>query len=147
MAKHGNNFVFTMLSASCGKEREKIEPWSRTSAARPTWARDLSRAVVSILRAREPRAGIYHFTNEGETNWHEFAREIERLGREFGLLAAPAEVEALTTAQYPSKTKRPAYSVLSKEKIKATYGVEVPEWRASLRAFMRDLREHGIPSA
>jgi dTDP-4-dehydrorhamnose reductase len=133
--KHGANFVYTMLRLM--KEKEKIGVVADQKGS-PTWAFDLSRAIVAVLGSKEPRYGIYHFTNEGETNWHEFALEIQRLGLEYGLLSRPCEVAALTTAQYPSKAHRPAYSVLSKEKIKKTFGLEVPEWRRSLRAFFED---------
>jgi dTDP-4-dehydrorhamnose reductase len=133
--KHGNNFVYTMLKLM--KEKEKIGVVADQKGS-PTWAFDLSRAIVAVLRAKEPSYGIYHFTNGGETNWHEFALEIQRLGLEYGLLSRPCEVAALTTEQYPSKAHRPAYSVLSKEKIKKTFGVDVPEWSSSLRAFFED---------
>jgi dTDP-4-dehydrorhamnose reductase len=133
--KHGNNFVYTMLKLM--KEREKIGVVADQKGS-PTWALDLSRAIVAVLRSPEPHYGIYHFTNEGETNWHEFAAEIQRLGLEYGLLSKPCEVAALTTAQYPSKAHRPAYSVLSKEKIRKTFGVEAPEWHAALKDFFKD---------
>jgi dTDP-4-dehydrorhamnose reductase len=133
--KHGNNFVYTMLKLM--KEKEKIGVVADQKGS-PTWAFDLSQAIVAVLRSREPSYGIYHFTNEGETNWHEFALEIQRLGLEYGLLDRKCEVAALTTEQYPSKAHRPAYSVLSKEKIKRTFGVDVPEWRTSLKAFFED---------
>lgn len=133
--KHGNNFVCTMLRLM--KEKEKIGVVADQKGT-PTWAFDLSQAIVAVLVSKEPHYGIYHFTNEGETNWHEFALEIQRLGLEYGLLPKPCEVAALTTAQYPSKAQRPAYSVLSKEKIKKTFGIEVPEWRRSLRDFFED---------
>jgi dTDP-4-dehydrorhamnose reductase len=133
--KHGANFVYTMLRLM--KEKEKIGVVADQKGT-PTWAYDLSQAIVAVLRSKDPRYGIYHFTNEGETNWHEFALEIQRLGLEYGLLSKPCEVAALTTAQYPSKAHRPAYSVLSKDKIKKTFGVEVPEWRSSLRTFLRE---------
>ena len=61
-----------------------------------------------------------------------------RLGREAGLLERDCRVEALSTAQYPTKASRPAYSVLSKEKIVADYGVAVPGWRESLGGFFAD---------
>jgi len=133
--KHGANFVYTMLRLM--KEKEKIGVVADQKGS-PTWAFDLSQAIVAILVSKAPHYGIYHFTNEGETNWHEFALEIQRLGLEYGLLTKPCEVAALTTAQYPSKAHRPAYSVLSKEKIKKTFGVEVPEWRNSLRKYFED---------
>jgi len=65
--------------------------------------------------------------------------EIQRLGREYGLLDHDCRIKPLTTAEYPTKAQRPAYSVLSKDKIIGA-GIRVPEWKASLRAhFERDL--------
>jgi len=134
--KHGANFVSTMLRLM--KEKEKIGVVADQKGS-PTWAYDLCVAIVAVLRSPEPHYGIYHFTNSGETNWHEFATEIQHLGLEYGLLSKPCEVAALTTAQYPSKAHRPAYSILSKDKIKKTFGIEVPEWPASLRTFFEDI--------
>ena len=134
--RHGPNFVATMLRLM--KEREEIGVVA-DQAGSPTWARDLSGAIAAILSRPEPPAGIYHYTNSGETSWHGFAVEIERLGREAGLLARPCRVKALSTAEYPTKTRRPAYSVLSKEKIERTFGLRPPEWRESLKAHLWEL--------
>ncbi len=133
--KHGPNFVATMLRLM--KERESIGVVADQRGS-PTWARDLSSAIVAILRTAEPKYGIFHFTNEGETTWYDFALEIKRIGRAAGLLERDCTVNALTTAQYPTKAKRPAYSVLSKDKIKAAYGVEPPEWKDSLAKYFRE---------
>jgi len=138
--KDGPNFVYTMLRLMRQRESVGVVADQRGT---PTWAPDLARAIVAILRAKEPRFGIYHYTDGGETDWHEFALAIHAMGREAGILERDCRVEALTTAQYPTKAKRPAYSVLSKAKIVADYGVAVPGWRESLAGFFADvLRSH-----
>ena len=131
--KHGPNFVYTMLRLM--RERDSIGVVADQRGT-PTWAFDLAEAIVAIIGASRPRYGIYHFTNAGETTWHEFADEIQRLGREYGLLDHDCAVNPLTTAQYPTKARRPAYSVLSKDKIIGLPALAVPEWKASLRGIL-----------
>jgi dTDP-4-dehydrorhamnose reductase len=134
--EHGNNFVFTMLRLM--KERERIGVVADQRGT-PTWARDLAAAMRAMVGADRPVYGTYHFTNSGETTWHEFAVEIQRLGLERGLLSRPCEIAALRTDEYPTKAQRPAYSVLSKEKIGRDYGIHPPEWRESLARFLDGL--------
>ncbi len=135
--KHGNNFVYTMLRLM--KEREAIGVVADQRGS-PTWAYDLASAILHLINLPKEKLspGIYHYTNEGETTWYDFAREIYRLGREQGLLERDCVVNPLTTDQYSTKARRPAYSVLSKEKIKAL-GVTVPHWQDSLARFMYQL--------
>jgi dTDP-4-dehydrorhamnose reductase len=135
--KAGANFVATMLRLMGSKERVGVVADQRGT---PTYAVDLARAVAAILGSAQARFGTFHFTNLGETNWYEFALEIKRLGLENGILSRDCPVDALTTDQYPTKTRRPAYSVLSKEKIRRAYGLKIPEWKESLALFMKDMR-------
>lgn len=134
--KHGNNFVFTMLKLMKAKDSIGVVA---DQFGTPTWARDLANTIVSIIKKPEGFKGVYHFTNLGETNWHAFAKEIYTQGKEQGLLDHDCEVKALTTAEYPTKTKRPAYSVLSKEKIQKA-GIIVPEWKESLKTFLKEIK-------
>lgn len=134
--RYGPNFVLTMLRLM--KEKEEVGVVADQTGS-PTWARDLSNAIAVILASPSAPPGIYHFTDSGEASWWEFAREIERQGREAGILPKPCRVKALTTAEYPSRATRPAYSVLSKEKIEATFGLKPPEWKRSLAAFLEDM--------
>jgi len=134
-SKHRPNFVYTMLRLMKEKDSIGVVADQRGS---PTWARDLSRAICAIVSARNPVYGIFHFTNGGETVWYEFAREIQALGLKNGLLEKDCEVRALTTAEYPTKTRRPPYSVLSKDKIRKAYGVAVPDWKESLSTFIQE---------
>jgi dTDP-4-dehydrorhamnose reductase len=134
--KAGNNFVATMLKLMGNKERIGVVADQRGS---PTYAVDLAGAIAAIIGSKEPRFGTFHYTNLGETNWYEFALEIKRLGLEYGILLRDCRVDALTTAEYPTKAKRPAYSVLSKKRIQEAYGLSIPGWKESLELFMKDI--------
>lgn len=131
--RHGPNFVSTMLRLM--RERTEIGVVADQRGS-PTWARDLANAIIAVLGAERCEPGIYHYTNEGETTWYEFACEIYAQGRALSLLPHDVTIHPLTTDQYPTKAKRPAYSVLSKEKIKKTFALSIPEWRDSLIKFL-----------
>ena len=132
---HGPNFVATMLKLMNTRDSVGVVVDQKGS---PTWARDLAAAILNIVGKPDAQAGIYHFTDEGEITWFEFAKAIYAQGRELGLIGHECEIRPLTTAEYPTKAKRPAYSVLSKEKIKAIFGVPVSEWRESLTRYLRE---------
>jgi len=131
--RHGPNFVYTMLRLM--RERTDLGVVADQHGT-PTWAYDLAGAISTILRAEAPEPAIYHFTNKGETTWYDFACEIYRQARALGLLDHDVTIRPLTTDQYPTKARRPAYSVLSKEKIKRTFGLSIPDWRDSLMKFL-----------
>ena len=128
----GNNFVKTILRLA--GERSEINVVS-DQVGSPTYAEDLARAIVTMMENddRGMFEGIYHFSDEGVCSWYDFASEIVRIS---GL---PCRVNPVTTAEYPTKTQRPAYSVLDKTKIKNTFGVAVPRWQDSLAACMKEL--------
>jgi len=132
--KHGPNFVTTMLRLM--KEKTSISVVSDQRGT-PTWAYDLASAIYAIVAAKAETYGIYHFTNAGETTWHGFASEIQRCGREMGILEHDCEVLPITSDKYPSKAKRPAWSVLYKEKIQKEFGIIPPEWKTSLKEYLR----------
>ena len=136
--RHGNNFVCTMLRLM--KERSELsvvaDQWGS-----PTWTSTLCGVIVELIRRNATAFGIYHVTDEGQTTWHEFASEIRILSLERGLLAREIPIQPIRTDQYPTKAKRPLYSVLSKEKICTYLGRELPGWRASLAHFLDSLKE------
>lgn len=126
---YGHNFVKTILRLA--EERPEINVVD-DQVGTPTYAGDLARAIVRIMEDdnRAEYEGIYHYSNAGVCSWYDFAVEIVRLG---GL---DCRVNPVSTAGYPTKAHRPAYSVLDKTKIKDTFGVEVPDWKESLAAMM-----------
>jgi dTDP-4-dehydrorhamnose reductase len=137
--RHGNNFVHTMLRLMNERDEIKVVNDQRGS---PTWAFDLASAVLTFIKivdsGKDIPFGIYHFTNEGNITWFDFAKEIFRQGREQGRIAKDCNVKPCTSAEYPAKVKRPAYSVLDKSKIKTALGVEIPAWEKSLKEFLQD---------
>lgn len=133
--KHGPNFVYTMLRLMREKERIGVVTDQRGS---PTWARDLADAILDLTTLPAVPGGVYHYTDDGQTTWHAFALSIHRLGRELGILDRDCVVQAITTDQYPTKARRPAYSVLDKGKVRAL-GISVPPWEESLRLFLEEL--------
>lgn len=128
-SEYGSNFVKTILRLA--KEKGELNVVA-DQVGTPTYAADLASAIVHVLAddCVAEKTGVYHFSNEGVCSWYEFAQEIVRLG------GVKCNVNAVSTADYPAKAHRPAYSVLDKTKIKQVFGVTVPEWKEALGRMM-----------
>jgi dTDP-4-dehydrorhamnose reductase len=129
----GNNFVKTMLRF--GVERPVLRVVDDQHGA-PTFAADLAVAtgliaMQIIARKTTPVYGVFHLANAGTTTWCGFARTIMSEASARGL-GPMAKIDAITTAEYPTKAKRPAYSRLATGKVTAAYGVVMPPWQSSL---------------
>jgi len=133
--KHGNNFVHTMLKLMNERDQVKVVDDQKGS---PTWAYDLAQTIIAFICGKDAPIpyGIYHFTNEGQITWFDFARKIYEQGRAQGILTKDCEVKSCTSAEFPAKVTRPAYSVLDKSKIKRALGITIPPWDESLRKFL-----------
>jgi dTDP-4-dehydrorhamnose reductase len=130
----GQNFMRTMLRLA--RERETLRVVADQTGS-PTWSRMIAEAtalalkqVLSLAEAPE-RSGVYHLRAGGEATWHEFALRITDL-------MPPGErkcrsIQAIRTADYPTAAKRPANSVMSCEKLRCVFGLELPHWEQSLR--------------
>jgi len=124
----GTNFVKTMLRL--GKERDTLNVVDDQHGT-PTYAGDLAEVIATILTTDRFRPGIYHYTNEGICTWYDFAVKI------FELAGIRCKVHPITTAAFPTRAQRPAYSVLDKKKIKETFAIQIPVWEASLGKCLR----------
>lgn len=132
---YGNNFVKTMMRLM--KERPSINV-VEDQVGSPTYAADLARAIMEMIGSSHFVPGIFHYSNEGETNWYAFALEIKRLTE------SPCAVSAIAAASYPTAAKRPVFSLLDKTKIKSTYGLQIPEWKTSLAICINLLKNLGV---
>ena len=119
----GSNFAKTILRLANERDSLKV---IYDQIGTPTYAADLARAIVSILNADNWHSGIYHYTNEGVTSWYDFALAI------IDIAGLGAKINPCRTEEYPTKAKRPHFSVLDKEKFKLQYGIKIPHWRESL---------------
>jgi dTDP-4-dehydrorhamnose reductase len=130
----GQNFMLTMMRLA--REREKLRVVSDQVGC-PTWSRMIAEATALALRqavaAHDLGAftGTYHLASSGVTSWQGFAQAIANLMPAQGKKCLA--VEAISTAEYPTPAKRPVYSVLGCEKLKRTFGLQLPHWEESLK--------------
>ncbi len=127
-SQFGNNFMKTMLRLA--SERDSLSVVN-DQIGTPTNAVDLAEALIKIILTDNRQSttgnfGIYNFSNEGQCSWYDFAKKI------FEVSHINIEVKPIPTADFPTPAKRPAYSVLDKNKIKANFGISINEWETSL---------------
>ena len=130
---YGHNFVKTMLRLM--KERSDISVVNDQFGS-PTYAADLAKAIVDIIKyciIHPPVRGIYHYSNEGNISWYEFAVTIQQIAH------LPCNVHPITTDQYPTPAKRPVYTVMDKQKIQSVFGVQLKDWQKSLKECINKL--------
>jgi len=123
-SEFGNNFVKTMLRL--GREREQLGVII-DQVGSPTYAIDLANVILDITESGSTSYGIYHYSNEGVTSWYDFAKAV------FDLSETTVKLNPVKTSEYVTRAVRPAYSVMDKSKIKATFDITIPYWRDSLR--------------
>lgn len=142
-SEFGKNFVKTMLNLTATKPQLKVV---FDQVGTPTYARDLADVILvaiedykkeSLTLTPEPytKNGIYHFSNEGVCSWFDFTKMIVEYAGNRNCEILPCHSD-----EFPSPVKRPAYSVLDKSKIKATFGICIPYWTDSLKECLCDIK-------
>jgi dTDP-4-dehydrorhamnose reductase len=135
-AANGHNFVRTMLRLMGERGAVKVVADQRGS---PTWADSVAKALWAAT-SKPAFRGIHHWTDAGVTSWYDFAIAIAAEGRESGLLKTPVEVSPITSAEYPTPAKRPAYSVLDLSSTTAGLGLTATPWRDNLKKMLTELK-------
>lgn len=133
VSAHGNNFVKTMLRL--GAERDTLTIVADQIGG-PTAAADIAAACHSIaqrLISAPEASGTFHFSGGPDTNWADFARAI------FEMSGIDCAVEDIPSSAYPTPATRPLNSRMDCTDTARTFGVERPDWRASLRAILDEL--------
>ena len=144
----GKNFVYTMTNLMNTHDQIRVV---NDQKGTPTCTVDLASTILKIIEKSDnateafgkhsaPSFGIYHFTDGGETTWYDFACEINRLGKKFGRITQNCTVNSCTTEEYGANVERPAYSVLSKDKICHELKIKLPPWQTSLEKFIKSDR-------
>lgn len=134
-SEYGRNFVKTMFDRTRDQDSLKVVV---DQIGTPTYAHDLAKAIIFILEKRiyEGREGIYNFTDLGVCSWFDLASMTARLSEH-----ADCKISPCYSSEYPSKVRRPTYSVLDKTKFISTFGFEIPYWVDSLSACVKRLKE------
>ena len=139
-SEFGKNFVKTMMRLMAEKDQLNVVS---DQYGTPTYAADLAAAIINIILVLEDPArqspadtypGIYHFSNEGNISWYDFAVAIKELS------GSNCAVNPIATSQYPTPAKRPSYSVLDKTKIRKTFGIIVTNWKESLAVCIKKIK-------
>lgn len=133
-SQYGHNFVKTMLRLM--NEKESISVVNDQQGS-PTWAAGLAKAILHLIERihhnRASASGVYHYCDEGITNWYEFALAIKEY------TGSPCKVLAISTAEYPTPAKRPAWSALDTEKIVKEQQVDILPWKTQLQNCLQQL--------
>lgn len=129
-SEYGNNFVKTMLKLGEGRSALSVVS---DQIGSPTYASDLADAVLSVANSQNRQNNghsteIYHYSNEGQVSWYEFAEEI------FKVSNIGCSVRSINTEQYPTPANRPKNTLMSKEKIKKAFNIETIPWKKSLKS-------------
>lgn len=134
-SEFGNNFVKTILRISREKEFLKVV---NDQIGNPTYAGDLAEVILIIAKKYLSdeffKFGIYHYSNEGQCSWYEFACEILKIK------SINTPVYPVGSSEFPSKVNRPKYSVLDKTKIKNAFQLQINDWRTSLEKCLQKLQ-------
>lgn len=133
-SEYGKNFVKTMLNLTSTKPELKVV---FDQAGTPTYAQDLADAIFDIVENRRMAGneGIYHYSNEGVCSWYDFTKMIAEMAGNTG-----CDIQPCHSDEFPSKVKRPSYSVLDKTKYKEIFGRRVPYWTDSLRRCIANIK-------
>jgi dTDP-4-dehydrorhamnose reductase len=119
-----NNFVKTMIELM--KKNKSIRVVNDQIGS-PTYAYDLAMVILKIIMNYKTESGLFHYSNEGEISWFEFARSIRELYK------LDCEIIGVSSKEFKTLAKRPQYSLLNKSKIKKIFNLEIPNYKKSLK--------------
>ncbi|MEP7097235.1 MAG: dTDP-4-dehydrorhamnose reductase [Dokdonella sp.] len=150
-AARGHNFLRTMLRVA--GERDELRVVADQIGA-PTPARWIAYASADALaqwHAADPAqssrlAGIYNLVASGQCSWYEFANAIMHDAQTRGLLTRVPQVVPIGSADYPTRARRPAYSVLDCTRLENAFGLQLPDWRDGLHAVLDEIAGNPIPT-
>jgi dTDP-4-dehydrorhamnose reductase len=128
----GNNFLKNITRYA--QERDMLNVVF-DQVGTPTYTKDLAQAIHFIIEANTSDFGIYHYSNEGVASWYDFAKVLVDKQQ------IRCDIHPILTAAYPTPAKRPAFSVLNKQKIKSTFSIVIPYWQDSLSMCIEELRQ------
>lgn len=135
-ASHGGNFLRTMLRV--GAERDELRVVA-DQVGTPTPAALIADVTAQALQHSGKLSGTWHLTASGQTSWHGFAEAIFAEAVAMGVLAKAPTVQPISSAEYPTPAKRPAWSVLDNRKLQHDFGIELPAWQAGLHRVMSEI--------
>jgi len=135
-ASHSANFLRTMLRV--GAERDVLRVVA-DQVGTPTPAALIADVTAQALQHPGQLSGTWHLTASDQTSWHGFAEAIFDEALAIGELAKVPAVEAISSSEYPTQAKRPAWSVLDNRRLQQDFGIELPPWQDGLSRVLAEL--------
>jgi dTDP-4-dehydrorhamnose reductase len=132
-SSYGNNFVKTMMKLM--NEKNELNVVSDQIGS-PTYALDLANIIMQIICSKNWFSGLYHFSNDGEISWLEFAEAIKTI------CGFSTSLNSVSSENFPTIAKRPKFSLLDKTKIIDTYDVKIPHYLNSLKKCINILKSN-----
>jgi dTDP-4-dehydrorhamnose reductase len=130
-SEHGKNFVKTMMRLMREKDRVGVV---NDQFGSPTYAADLAEAIMQIIHhpsihmaGEYSQLRLYHYCNKGVISWYEFALAIREI------IKSPCDVNAISTSEFPTPARRPAFSALDTTRIEKEFNLEIADWKESLK--------------
>ena len=121
----GKNFVKTMIDLM---KKNNYVMVVNDQIGSPTYAYDLAKVIIEIITNNKNKSGLFHYSNDGEISWFEFAKSIR------DLYNLNCEIIGVSSKEFKTPAKRPKYSLLNKSKIKSTFNLEIPDYKQSLKS-------------
>lgn len=130
-AEFGSNFVKTILNLASEKEAISVV---NDQIGSPTYAKDLAKTILEIIPKLDARnVETFHYTNKGKCNWFDFANEI------IANTNLKCIIKPVSSDFYPTKAKRPKFSLLATSKIEEKYQIKIPHWKDSLKKCIKNI--------
>lgn len=140
---HGGNFLKTILKLA--QERDELKIIADQFGA-PTSARLLADSTAEIAKqmlsgSAMQKGGTYHLVGAGETTWHRYASKVVELASHLGIetKVKVRDIQPIPTEAYPLPAQRPKNSRLSTDKIKATFGIDIPAWSVDVEQVLKQV--------
>ncbi|KIQ97096.1 dTDP-4-dehydrorhamnose reductase [Lysobacter sp. A03] len=126
---HGSNFLRTMLRLAGERDELRVVA-DQIGSPTPAWL--IADVTAALLRRGMDTSGVFHLVAAGQTSWHGFAEAIMQEAGNAGLLKLEPRVLPITTAEFPTRAARPAYSVLDTARLVEQFRLQLPDWRTAL---------------
>jgi len=135
-AAHGTNFLRTMLRVGAARSELRVVA---DQVGTPTPAAVIADVTAHALQHPGHLSGTWHLTANGQTSWHGFAEAIFAEALATGMMVEVPRVQAITSAEYPTPARRPAWSVLDNRRLQRDFSLQLPAWQDGLKRVMAEI--------
>lgn len=142
-ASHGHNFLRTMLRLAAEREELRVVADQIGAPTPARWIADVTAGVTTSSPASSGLGGVFNLVAAGRCSWYDFASAIVEGAAARELIARAPRVVPIATADFPTRARRPAWSVLDGAQLEAAFGLQLPDWRAGLDQVLDELAAAG----